>query len=186
MKQARLVLALLASCAALFAGPTADARDITVYFQPGVSTNHFTGEVGRYASGSIGISATQGIQFGLVGPFVSLGTDFHLTNQPPPPYTRGLQTFTVAAGLRLAMPVEPVTPIFGVEYANLGVVSNPLNRFTGSRLSYNAIGGHVAARWNALSSVYLEVQVGARYFVDMLSPVASVGGTISIGIAGGL
>lgn len=168
----------------LLAPSIARAQPVEVYFQPGVSTQHFTGDVGRYASGSVGIVATQGIQFGALGAFVSLGTDFHLTNQPPPPYTRGLQTFTVAAGLRLAFPFEPVTPIIGIEYANLGVVSNTLNRFTGDGLSFNAVGGHVAARWRFLDPLYIEAQVGARYYVDMRSPVAGIGGIIAIGLSG--
>lgn len=180
----RIVPAVLLGVLASTAARPAPAQSTTVYFQPGVSTTSYTGDVGRYASGSLGVVVTQGVQFGPLGAFVSLGTDFHLTNQPPPPYTRGLQTFTIATGLRLEFPLRPFAPILGVEYANLGVVSNTLNRFTGDRLSFNAVGGHVAGRWHFLDPLYVEAQVGARYYVDMRAPTAGIGGVVAIGLSG--
>ena len=128
----------------LTAARPAPAQDVEVFFQPGVTSNHFTGQLGRYSSGSLGLAATQGIQLGAFAAYLSLGTDFYLTNQPPPPYTRGLRTFTIATGLRLVFPFDPVTPIIGIEYANLGVVSNALNRFTGSDLARSTPGSRSA------------------------------------------
>ena len=157
-----------------------------VYFQPAVTTQNFTGEVGRYASASIGVSATQGIQLAVVGTYLTLGTNYHLTNQPPPPYTRGLQTFGITAGLRFRVPIEPIEPSIGLEYTNLGVVSNTLNRFTGSQLSFNGVGARAAARWRVASPLYVELGANVRYFVDMLNPTASVGGSISLGLLGRL
>lgn len=176
-----------AACAMVFlltAARPAPAQDVEVFFQPGVTSNHFTGELGRYSSGSLGLAATQGIQIGAFAGYLSLGTDFYLTNQPPPPYTRGLRTFTIATGLRLVFPFDPVTPIIGIEYANLGVVSNALNRFTGSGLAFDAVGAHGAVRWRFLGPIYAELQLGARLYVDMLQPTASIGGVVSVGISG--
>ena len=182
----RLAIVLILALGLLSTGSAAAQNGPSVYFQPGVTSNHFTGDVGRYASGSIGIAAMQGIQFGLMGAYLALGTDFHLTNQPPPPYSRGLQTFTIATGLRIAPQIAPVRPMFGIEYANLGVVSNTLNRFTGNRLGFNAIGANAAARWRFMPPFYVEAQANVRYFVDMRSPVASIGGGIYLGLSGQL
>ena len=157
-----------------------------VYFQPAITTQSFTGEVGRFASASIGVSATQGIQLEVVGAYLALGTNYHLTNQPPPPYTRGLQTFGITAGLRFRIPIEPIEPSIALEYSNLGVVSNALNRFTGSQLSFNGVGGRAAARWRVALPLYVEVGGNVRYFVDMLNPTASIGGSIAIGLLGRL
>ncbi len=177
-----LIAGSLCAAAPLLA---ADLRP-QVFFQPGVSTNRFTGDVGRFSSGSVGVHATQGVQFGSLGAHLTLGTDYYLTNQPPPPYTRGLQTFSVSPGLRFALPVETVRPIIGVEYTNLGVVSNALNRFTGNRLNYNAIGTSVAARWESFMPLFFELGFSARYFVDMRNPTASYRFSLSIGLAGTL
>lgn len=157
-----------------------------VFFQPAITTQSFTGEVGRYASASIGVSATQGVQFDHIGAFLTLATNYHLTNQPPPPYTRGLQTFGISAGLRFPIPLDPIEPHIGIEYTNLGVVSNTLNRFTGSRLNFNAVGMLAAAKWRFAPPMYLEVSGHGRYFIDMLNPTFSFGASIALGLGGRL
>lgn len=170
---------------AILVGVPAAAQDgPEIYFQPGVTTESFTGDVGRFASASIGVSATQGIQLDVVGAYLTLGTNYHLTNQPPPPYTRGLQTFNINAGLRLRVPTDPIEPAIGIEYSNLGVVSNALNRFTGDQLSFNGIGALLAARWRVAPPFYVELSTTTRYYVDMLNPTASVGVSVAIGLFG--
>ncbi|MFT6398344.1 MAG: hypothetical protein ACJAYU_003102 [Bradymonadia bacterium] len=170
----------------VWAAPLRAQEGPEVFFQPAITTQSFTGEVGRYASASIGVSATQGVQFDLVGAFLTLATNYHLTNQPPPPYTRGLQTFGISAGLRLRIPIEPVEPHIGIEYTNLGVVSNTLNRFTGSRLNFNALGLIAAAKWRIAPPIYVEVSGHGRYFIDMLNPTLSFGVSIALGLGGRL
>lgn len=155
-----------------------------VYFQPGVTTESFTGQVGRFASASIGVSATQGIQLDIIGAYLSLATNYHLTNQPPPPYTRGLQTFNISTGLRVRLPLDVIEPSIGIEYSNLGVVSNALNRFTGDRLSFNGVGALLAARWRVAPPFYVELNSTTRYYFDMINPTASVGFTAAIGLFG--
>ncbi len=154
--------------------------------QPGVSTRSFTGNVGRYSSASIGIQSTQGVQLGLIGAYVSLGTDYYLTNQTAPPYERGMQTFSIAVGPRLALSLEPMRFFLGVEYANLGVVSNALTRYTGEQLAFDAIGVTPAVRFEALLPLYVEVGGVARRILDMDEPTWSLGVVLSLGIAGSL
>ncbi len=177
-----LVAAILTLCAV----PLRAQEGPEVFFQPAVTTQSFTGEVGRYASASIGVSATQGVQFDVIGAFLTLATNYHLTNQPPPPYTRGLQTFGISAGLRFRLPIDPIEPHLGVEYTNLGVVSNTLNRFTGSRLNFNAIGIVAAAKWQFAPPIYVEFSGHTRYFVDMLDPTLSFGASLGLGLGGRL
>ena len=155
-----------------------------VYVQPGVQTLRFTGDVGQYASGGLGLLATQGVQSGAFGAYLSIGTDYYLTNQPPPPYTRGLQTFSVSTGLRFALPLEVVRPLIGIEYTSLGVSSNALTRFTGDALHFNGVGANIAARWEGLMPIYVEASVTTRVFPDMDRATVQWGFGLAIGIAG--
>ncbi len=185
MKRVLAILLLTLGMVSIAATAQAQSRP-SVFFQPGFSTNRFTGDVGRFASASVGFGATQGIRFGLFGGYLSLSSDFHLTNQPPPPYARGLRTFTVAAGLRITPDIRPIQPIFSFEYANLGVVSNALIRYTGPRQSFNAVGVGAGARMRFLGPFHVEAHLQSRYFFDMNSPTFSIGGTIALGVSGGL
>jgi uncharacterized protein (TIGR03382 family) len=155
-----------------------------VYTDVRLSTMRFGGDVGRFASSGVGVHARQGIQAGWLGAYLSLGTDYYLTNQPPPPYTRGLQTFTVSAGARVALPIERFRPFIGIEYTSLGVASNALNRFTGGSLQFNGIGANVALRMESLLPLYVELQGESRVFIDMNSPTVHWGFSISFGLAG--
>lgn len=181
----RIVLAAaVALLCALSAAPSEAQTRASVYFQPGITSHHFTGQVGRYASGSVGVGATQGIQLGLFGTYLAVGTDFHLTNQPPPPYSRGLRTFAISTGIRVMPRMDPLQPFGVVEYTNLGIASNTLVRYTGDRSNFNAIGGGLGVRWRPLAPFHVEAQFNTRYYVDMRSPTASFGGIIAFGLSG--
>lgn len=168
--------------------PDAQAEPIgaQVYFQPGLSTQGFTGNVGRYSSGSIGVHATQGVQVGLLGAYLTLGTDYFLTNQPPPPFTRGLQTFLIAAGPRVAFGIDPMRVFVGVEYAHLGILSNSLTRFSGDRLHFSGIGTNLALRYEGLLPLYVEPQIQARWFTNVQETTFGYGFVFAVGMAGGI
>lgn len=173
------LLVLIASVGAEAAEPRRH-----VFVQPSVVSHRFTGEVGRFASSGIGIQATQGVQVGWAGAYLTIGADYYLTNQPPPPYTRGLQTVLIATGARFALPLERVRPIFSVEYASLGVSSNALNRFTGNALHYNGVGAGAALRFESLLPLYVEAQATGRVFPAMREPTVQWGLGLAVGVAG--
>lgn len=179
-------LAVIAALLACFVSVRAEAAPprTQVYVQAGPQSLRFTGDVGRFASSGIGVHALQGVQAGWLGAYLAIGTDYYLTNQPPPPYTRGLQTFSVSAGARVALPLEVVRPFIGLEYTSLGVSSNALTRYTGSRLHFNGVGARLAARLEALQPVIFEAGLVTRAFPAMGSGTAQWGFTISIGLAG--
>jgi hypothetical protein len=162
----------------------ADESRAEVYTQAGLSTASLTGTLGRYTSGSIGFVAAQGVLFGAFGFEVSLESEFFLTNQPPPPYTRGLQTFTLALGPRAAWHIAPVVVLGGVEYASIGVASNALVRWTGEIRQTHAIGGHLAARWDLAPPLFVEVRGRWSTWLGVDVPASAFGGVISIGISG--
>ena len=179
-------MVLTASLSLLAFAPSLEAAEPRrhVYVQPTIVSHQFTGQVGRFASAGVGLHATQGVQLGWLGAHVSIGADYYLTNQPPPPYTRGLQTVLIAAGARVAFPVEVVRPIMWVEYASLGVSSNALNRFTGNALHYHGVGAGLAARFESAMPLYLEGQFTGRLFPGMREPTVQWGIGLAIGVAG--
>lgn len=180
------ILQILAAALFCLTGVTAVGQaPREVFFQTGPNTHFFTGDVGQFSSASIGISATQGLQFGIIGATLTIATDFHLTNQPPPPYARGLRTFTIATGIRIMPAGDLIRPIVSVEYANLGVVSNALIRHTGPRQHFNGIGASVGARLQLVAPFHVEALFHTRYLVDMQSPTFHLGGTIALGVTGG-
>jgi hypothetical protein len=184
MRRVAIVLACFAGMSLLPHRAFAAPPRAQVYVQPGVQTLRFTGDVGQYASAGLGLVATQGVQSGAFGAYLSIGTDYYLTNQPPPPYTRGLQTFSVSTGLRFALPVEVVRPLIGLEYTSLGVSSNALTRFTGDALHFNGIGANLAARWEGVMPLYVEASVTTRVFPDMDRATVQWGFGLAVGIAG--
>lgn len=183
-------LAAVMGCAALLVlgAPMAHADEprAEVYAQAGLSTSRLTGIPGRYTSGSIGFMAAQGVLLGPVGFEVSLASDFFLTNQPPPPYTRGLQTFTLSVGPRGAWRLPPAVLLAGVEYSSVGIASNALTRWTGEVRQAHAFGGHLAARWELAPPLFIEArgQWSTWFGVDV--GTSTLGGVLSIGISGAL
>jgi len=176
-----------AICASVgvFAPSDAVAQDnAQVYFQPGVSSHFFLGEVGRHSSGSIGFAATQGFQFGVLGASLTLGSDYYLTNQRPPPFTRGMQTFLVAVGPRVGAPVGPTRLLAGLEYANLAFVSNALTRYTGGSRNFHGGGVTAALRMESFMPIYVEFVSSIRHFPGMERRSTTLGFVLAIGIAG--
>jgi len=185
---AATALAVLAAVGTLVAPQHAhaDGGAAEVYAQAGLSTLRFTGIPARYTSGSIGFMAAQGMLLGPVGFEVSISSDVFLTNQPPPPYTRGLQTFTLAIGPRAAWRFEPFAVLGGLEYANTGVASNALTRWTGEIRQVHTFGGHVAMRWELAPPLFVELRGQWSTWLNVDVPTSTLGSVLSIGVSGSL
>ena len=186
---ARIVIrtaAVLVAAIVVTPSAMADERPAEVYAQAGLSSLRFTGIPGQYTSGSIGFMAAQGMLLGPVGFEVSVSSDVFLTNQPPPPYTRGLQTFTLAVGPRVVWRFAPIAVLGGVEYANIGVASNALTRWTGEVRQVHAFGGHAAVRWELAPPLFIEARGQWSTWFNVDVPTSTLGGVLSIGVSGSL
>ncbi len=161
-----------------------EGRRLEVYAQPAISTHLFTGTVGDFSSMSIGLHTIQGININRWGVYLSVGSDFFLTTQPPPPYTRGLQAYQLKVGGRYGIPLGRLQPGFGVEYTSVSVASNSLNRFLGDELHYNGVGGHISVRADIMRPVFVEIRGTGSWIVDAKTPTGMFGVLFAIGIAG--
>lgn len=180
---ARVVGAVIAVCA-IAAAPAHAQQTRQVYTGVGATSSAFVGELGRLTSPGFGLHLTQGLQLGLLGGQLTVGTDYYLTRQDGPPLTRSLQTFTVAAGPRVAVPL-PLVRVFGdVEYAAVGLLTNSLTATTGARGTAHGVGGAVTARLEAMLPVYIEVRFGVRSLFGLDAPATYWGLSVSLGVAG--
>lgn len=179
-------LPLLVLLCAAFLPYGARAQETRIDVQWAVGSHHFTGVVGEQSSGSIGTVITQGIQHGYFGAYVGFGTDYHLTRQDPPPYARGLQTFSATVGARLQVPVGSFAPAVSVEYMNLAFATNPLSRYTGSANRAHAVGGTAGARWLLADPFFVEARGAFHALPGLQHPTFRLGYLFAIGLSGSI
>lgn len=184
---ATLVLASTVCSAALL--PNRAAASETggqVYTEVGVSSYSFAGRLGVLTSPGIGVELSQGLQFGLIGAQMSVGTSYYLTRQQAPPHAHLLQTFQVVVGPRISIPLKSLRFLGSTEYVGTGFLTNALAATTGPRTLAHGVGASVAARFEGALPLYAEVRFGARSLLGLDIPATSFGFTVTFGIAGTL
>lgn len=105
----------------------------------GGGVRYLLGELGEDAQRGIGINITQEIRWRYFGGAVLLGTSFYQTTQDPPPFSRGLGTYTVAIGPRLYFGVGQSEFSLGGDIRRVGFLSNSLVRVTGLENDFTAV-----------------------------------------------
>lgn len=113
----------------------------------GMGVRHWTGLLADETQTGLTLSWDQSLQYRYFGFNMGIGTAYYLTNQEPPPLSRGMQTYSLRLGPRGMLPWGKLRFYSDLQYERLGVVSNALVRKTGEALSYNAIGGALGIRY---------------------------------------
>jgi hypothetical protein len=157
-----------------------------VYTEIGVSSYSFAGRLGGLTSPGIGVELSQGLQFGLIGAQMSVGTSYYLTRQRAPPHTHLLQTFQVVVGPRLSVPLGVLRLFASTDYVGSGFLTNSLAAITGPRTLAHGIGATVAARFEGALPIYAEVRFGVRSLFGLDVPATSYGLTVTFGVAGAI
>ncbi len=104
----------------------------------GGGVRYILGELGEDAQRGIGLNITQELRWRYAGLFVLLGTSFYQTSQDPPPFSRGLGTYTVAIGPRFYLGVGKNEFVLGGDIRRVGFLSNSLVRVTGLENDFTA------------------------------------------------
>ncbi len=178
---ALLCLAAVVLGSAPASAQPADFRRTQVYIHPTVQADRFFGALHDGTGWGLGMGVTQGVQFGWLGVNVTLDTDFYLTRQAVPPFTRGLQHAAVRVAARLAYPVWDFRLLAEVGVQRMSFISNPLVSETGDALAYHALGGAVGLRYDGLRPLYFELWTSFDSFVD-LDDSRLLGVGLSIGV----
>lgn len=118
----------------------------------GTGPRLLTGPLGEDARRGIGFGIGQELRWRYVGAGIALGTSYFLTRQQGPPLSRQLQTYSVTIGPRAYLPIRWFEVTLGADYRRVGLVNNSLVRRTGTRLSFDAVGGSggFRLRWEGL------------------------------------
>lgn len=187
VRRASLSAALIGAVFLTIASPvalpsTAEAAEPPrATFGMGIGPRWFTGELGSVTKRGIGLNVDQELRWRHFGAAVQLGTRYHLTTQQPPPLSRELQVYTVAAGPRAYFAVGDVSLMATAEYQHVGLVSNSLVRLTGSRLNYGSAGGSIAARYT-FSFVELGLRAGFHPVFGLDGSLVSVDLTVRLAV----
>ncbi len=137
-----------------------------------------TGTLADQTRRGVGLLIGQELRWRYVGAGISLGTSYYLTTHQPPPFSRSFQTYSVSIGPRVYFPWRFFELAAGADYRRLGVANNSLIRITGTKTSFNAVGGFAGARlrWSGLE-LRLE---GTSHWVPKLTSTI-VGANLSVG-----
>lgn len=104
----------------------------------GGGVRYILGELGEDAQRGIGLNITQELRWRHVGAAVLLGTSFYQTSQDPPPFSRGLGTYTVGIGPRFYLGVGKSEFVLTGDIRRIGLLSNSLVRVTGLENDFTA------------------------------------------------
>jgi len=106
-----------------------------------------TGELATHVKRGIGIQLQQTLRGRHLGANASIGTDYFLTTQPPPPFERELQIVQFSVGPRAYIPIGDLEIGVGAAYRRLGLGPNALVRFTGRQASFHGFGVSTGASY---------------------------------------
>lgn len=187
----RALLGALALAAALAASAPDDAHAQRRTFDrptsslyAGAGTRFLVGRLGQRAGTGLELYFGQSLQYRYLGMRATIGTSYFLTNQIPPPLSRGLQLFSVRLSPRLIFPLWQLRLFFDVlEYERVGIISNALVRETGPDLHFNAIGGAAGIHWEPQPYLIVGVRTAYNHFVDFPGLFSSTG-SFSTGLGG--
>lgn len=99
-----------------------------------------TGELATHVKRGIGVQLRQTLRGRHIGASASIGTDYFLTTQSPPPFERELQIVQFSIGPRAYIPIGDLEIGVGAAYRRLGLGPNALVRFTGRQASFHGFG----------------------------------------------
>jgi hypothetical protein len=149
----------------------------------GFGLRSWTGVLAQDTRPGMTLDWSQSIQYRHLGAHISIGTAFFLTDQAPPPSTKGMQTYSLRIGPRAQFAWRSFRFYGDLEYERLGVISNALVRTTGQALSFNAAGVAAGVRWH-----YGPLLLGLRTsFTQVIEfDAGMVGISFDLGVAGQL
>jgi hypothetical protein len=185
-RQARLGSALALASLVFVPGLARAQGSNEVFMEAGGAFHRWTGAVGQDSSTGFGLQVTQGALIGRrIGFALTLGSETYLTDQTPPPLLRGLQLFTVGAGVRWAVEAGPVRVMPGLDYVNATVLNNGLVRTLGTRRNHSGVQAGLGIRPGRLGFLYAELRPQVRWLVTTRSPGWSWGMVLAVGVLGG-
>ncbi len=187
-RRRRGVVPAFMACAVLALAAPAHAVDLSgqVYTEVVAGTAAFGGELGRLTTSGVTAGAAQGIQFGLIGARLAVASEFYLTRQPAPPFSNLLQTFVISAGPRFSYALPPARLLGGVDYVNVGLITNALTGYTGPRTAAHGIAITGAARREARLPREVELSGGDRRIFGLELDAGGYVLGVAIGVAGAL
>ncbi len=138
----------------------------------GTGPRFLAGELAGQAQPGVGFGIGQELRWRYVGAGISLGTSYFLTRQQGPPYSRQFQTYSVTLGPRVYLPIRWFELSASGDYRRMGVTNNSLVRTTGTRVSFDAVGGTggFRIRWQGIE---LRLEGGAHSLIQMPSTIIS-------------
>lgn len=144
----------------------------------GTGTRYLLGELGNDTKRGIGIYLAQELRWRHFGMNIELGTSFFQTTQTPPPFSRGLMTYTAAIGPQLFWALGRHELTGGVDIRRIGFLNNSLVRVTGTKTNFTAIGANIGYRFH-FEKIDLRLSTVFAPFLDL--PGSTLNFNIGIG-----
>jgi hypothetical protein len=138
------------------------------------------GDIGEVTTVGVGITIQETLQYSYFGFGVRLGFGYHLTNQPPLPFDGGFDSYHLAFGPRLNIPLtESMELTFQTEYIYQGLGSNTLILLTDLESNLHGVG-----LWTGLhvflGPLLIEPAIQADYLPQIQTLI--LGGVLSVGV----
>lgn len=144
---AHQICCLVAAAGILLLPVTSTAQSLRSTLSLDAGLRMPTGKLARNVKRGIGVELRQTLRGRHIGASASIGTDYFLTTQPPPPFERELQIVQFSIGPRAYIPIGDLEIDFGAAYRRLGLGPNALVRFTGSHASFHGLGVSTGASY---------------------------------------
>ncbi len=144
----------------------------------GGGVRYFLGDLGNDTQRGIGLHIAQELRWRYVGAFVLLGTSFYQTTQDPPPFSRGLGTYTAAIGPRFFLAFGKNELALSADIRRIGFLSNSLVRVTGLENDFTAAAFGLGYRYH-FEKVEIKLDASVAPFFSLPGSVLSF--DISIG-----
>lgn len=146
----------------------------------GVGYRELFGTLGEDAQAGIGMTLSQELRWRYIGAAVAIGTTFYQTTQDPPPFTRGLQTYTAQIGPRIYIPLGSFGFHVGPDIRRVGFMNNSLVRVTGVKNNFTAIGGNAGFRFH-FDRILLRLDGGFAPFLNLPGSTFSLEFSVGLG-----
>lgn len=132
----------------------------------GTGARFLSGTLGEQSRRGVGFAIGQELRWRYIGAGIALGTSYFLTAQQPPPLSRQFQTYSVTLGPRFYLPIRWFELAAGGDYRRLGITNNSLVRLTGTRTSFDAVGGQAGfrLRWSGFE---IRIEGGAHQLLQL-------------------
>ncbi len=138
------------------------------------------GELGDDAQRGIGINISQELRWRYVGAAVLLGTSFYQTTQDPPPFSKGLGTYSVGIGPKFYWAFGKNEFVLSSDIRHVGFLSNSLVRVTGLENDFTAVAFGLGYRYH-FEKIHLKFNATYSPFFELPGSVLSF--DLSIGFS---